>query len=91
MLLNPLVELYRLNEKQMVMNCQIHKMKIMINLHDTLCHPVGHSCHFPLHTFESMIETNRSFCSSWCCSFSWIHYNNAQDIVLCIVTVAVHI
>ena len=51
------------------------------DLHDTPCHPVG--SHFPSRTFGSAKKVNRSFQSSWCHRFSWIHYDNTQDFVFC--------
>ena len=37
----------------------------------------------PSRTFGSAKKVNRSFQSSWCRRFSWIHYDNARDLVLC--------
>ena len=53
------------------------------NLPDTPHHLV--SSHFPSHTFESAKKVDRNFQSSWCHCFSWIHYNNAQDLVFCFI------
>ena len=50
-------------------------------LPDTPCHPVGSN--FPLHTFGSAKKVNRSFQSSWRHRFSWVHYDNAEDLVFC--------
>ena len=52
------------------------------DLPDTPCHPVG-SHGFPSRTFGSAKKVNRSFQSSWCHRFSWIHYDYTQDLVFC--------
>ena len=51
------------------------------DLPDTPCHPVGR--HFPSRTFGSAKKVNKSFQSSWWHRFSWIHCDNAQDLVFC--------
>ena len=51
------------------------------DLPDTLRHPVG--SHFPSCTFGGAKKVNRSFQPSWCHHFSWIHYDNMQDLVFC--------
>ena len=51
------------------------------DLPDTPCHPVG--SHFPSCTFGGAKKVNRSFQSSWCHRFSWVHYDNTQDLVFC--------
>ena len=56
------------------------------DLPDTPCHPVG--SHFLSCTFESVKKVNRS---SWCHCFSWIYYNNAQDVVFCFRAVVVRL
>ena len=51
------------------------------DLPDTPCHLVGSN--FQSRTFGSAKKVNRSFQSSWCHRFSWVHYDNAQDLVFC--------
>ena len=57
-----------------VMNKPLILREEIKDLPDTPCHPV--SSRFPSRTFESARKVNRSFQSSWCHRFSWIHYDN---------------
>ena len=63
------------------MNKSLIPQEDIKDLPDTPCHPVG--SRFPSWMFGSAKKVSRSFQSSWCHRFSWIHYDSTQDLVFC--------
>ena len=58
------------------------------DLYDTLCHPVSHSCHFPLHTLESVRKLTEVFVLLGVVVL--VGYITIMYKMLCYVSVVVH-